>query len=101
MSTMSTSVPFVAQGYDELELYGEVELRRDPAGAWWFGRWYSWVKPAGVRGGVAVGCPGLEEIGHAEFEMARAQRWAMGPNVSVDDDDDVLEGVRGRRPEPD
>jgi hypothetical protein len=70
---------------DDLELYGEVELRRGPAGAWWYGRWYSWVMPAGVTGGVAVDCPGIEEIGHAEFEMARAQRWALGPDVDLDD----------------
>jgi hypothetical protein len=51
--------------------------------------------PAGVTGGVAIDCPGLEEIGHAEFEMARAQRWALGPEVDVDD-----EAVRGYGREP-
>jgi hypothetical protein len=77
----------VDPGIDDLELYGEVELHRGPAGAWWYGRWYSWVMPAGVTGGVAVECPEVEQIGHAEFEMARAQRWALGPDVDVDDDE--------------
>lgn len=84
---VSNSAWSVDRGTDDLELYGEVELRRDPAGAWWYGRWYSWVMPAGVTGGIAVNCPGVEEIRHAEFEMARAQRWALGPHVDVDDEE--------------
>lgn len=75
---------------DELELYGEVELRRGPVCVWWYGRWYSWVVPAGIPGGVRVDAGDLEEIGHAEFEMARAQRWVLGPSVDADDDEVVV-----------
>jgi hypothetical protein len=84
---MPRSVWAPDRGVDQLELYGEVELRPGPAGAWWYGKWYSWVKPAGVTGGVPAHCPGLQEIGHAEFEMARAQHWTLGPDVVVDDDE--------------
>jgi hypothetical protein len=84
---MPRSVGSLDPRVDGLELYGEVELRRGPAGAWWYGRWYSWVKPAGVTGGVRADCPGVEEIGHAEFEMARTQRWALGPDVVVHDEE--------------
>ena len=84
---VSKSGRAVDPGIDDLEVYGEVELRSGPAGAWWYGRWYSWVMPAGVTGGVAVDCPEVEQIGHAEFELARAQRWSLGPDVALDDND--------------
>jgi hypothetical protein len=72
---------------DELELYGEVELQRGPIGVWWYGRWYSWVLPAGVSGGVRVDADDLEEIRYAEFELARTQRWVLGPSAEGEDDE--------------
>ena len=70
----------------ELEFYGEVELQTVRHQRWWYGTWYSRVRPTGVRAGVDYGTV-LEHIGTAEFELARRHGWSLGAPAELTDEE--------------
>jgi hypothetical protein len=69
----------------ELEFYGRVELRTEGQHWWWYGTWYSRVRPLGVRAGLPYDTPNLEVIGGAEFELARQHAWSLGRPQEISD----------------